>query len=118
MNDSSPDRLPGASRENPEKRSEAVNHPSHYGGDTPYEAIKVIEAWQLGFHLGNVLKYIRRAEHKDNRIQNLQKARWYLERYISGLEAAVPTPEPTATKDGGVRSAHPEDSHAAPEVQE
>jgi len=41
--------------------SEAVNHPPHYGGDTTYEAIKVIEAWNLGFRLGNVLKYIRRA---------------------------------------------------------
>ena len=60
-----------------------VDHPAHYGGDTTYEAIKVIEAWKLGFHLGNVLKYICRAEKKDNRIQNLEKALWYLERAIA-----------------------------------
>lgn len=39
---------------------EEVNHPAHYGGDTVYEAIKVIEAWDLGFCLGNVIKYICR----------------------------------------------------------
>ena len=37
----------------------AVEHPAHYGGaDNPYEAIKVIEAWGLGFCLGNTIKYI------------------------------------------------------------
>lgn len=41
-----------------------VNHPAHYGGDTTYEAIKVIEAWRLDFHLGNALKYICRAGKK------------------------------------------------------
>lgn len=65
--------------------SEAVNHPAHYGGDTTYECIKVIEAWKLDFHLGNVLKYIMRAEHKDNQLMNLQKARWYLDRKIAAL---------------------------------
>lgn len=46
--------------------SDNVNHPSHYGGeDNPYEAIKVIEAWNLGFCLGNAVKYISRAGKKD-----------------------------------------------------
>lgn len=62
-----------------------VNHPIHYGGDTTYEAIKVIEAWGLGFHLGNAVKYICRADKKDNAIQNLEKARWYLDREIQRL---------------------------------
>lgn len=45
---------------------EAVNSPAHYGGaDNPYEAIKVIEAWDLGFCLGNTVKYIARAGKKD-----------------------------------------------------
>jgi hypothetical protein len=45
--------------------AEAVNHPAHYGGaDNPYEAIKVIEAWSLGFCLGNTVKYISRAGKK------------------------------------------------------
>ncbi len=67
---------------------ESVNHPSHYGGDTAYEAIKVIEAWDLGFHLGNTLKYISRAGRKipQAKLEDLQKARWYLDRYIKHLE--------------------------------
>ena len=66
---------------------ESVNHPEHYGGENnQYEAIKVIEAWNLGFHLGNVVKYISRAGKKDNVIQELKKAKWYLERKIEQLE--------------------------------
>jgi len=68
--------------------SEAVDHPAHYGGDTVYEAIKVIEAWGLTFHLGNALKYICRAGKKTERIEDLQKARWYIEREISLLQTA------------------------------
>lgn len=65
--------------------NEQVNHPSHYGGDTVYEAIKVIEAWNLGFHLGNSVKYIARADHKGSKIEDLKKARWYLDREIERL---------------------------------
>ena len=47
---------------------EMVNNPLHYGGaDNPYEAIKVIEAWDLDFHLGNTVKYISRAGKKETR---------------------------------------------------
>ncbi|MBA1141711.1 DUF3310 domain-containing protein [Mesorhizobium neociceri] len=68
-------------------QAEAVNHPAHYGGaDNPYEAIKVIEAWGLGFCLGNTVKYISRAGKKDAVVQDLKKARWYLDREISNLE--------------------------------
>jgi hypothetical protein len=60
-----------------------VIHPTHYGGkDNPYEAIKVIEAWEVGFNLGNTLKYISRAGKKDNIIQDLEKALFYLDREI------------------------------------
>ncbi len=73
----------------------AVENPLHYGGaDNPYEAIKVIEAWALGFCLGNVVKYIARADHKGNRVQDLQKAAWYLNREIEqekALEAFLAT---------------------------
>lgn len=65
----------------------AVGHPPHYGGaDDPYEAIKVIEAWGLGFCLGNTVKYISRAGKKGDRLEDLQKARWYLEREIKREE--------------------------------
>lgn len=67
--------------------SEAVNHPAHYGGaDNPYEAIKVIEAWGLGFCLGNTVKYIARAGKKGATVQDLKKARWYLDREIKALD--------------------------------
>lgn len=62
--------------------TESVNHPSHYGGaDNPYEAIKVIEAWQLGFCDGNVVKYISRWRDKGG-VDDLRKAAWYLDRFI------------------------------------
>lgn len=65
-----------------------VNHPAHYGGDTVYEVIKVIEAWGLGFHLGNTVKYVGRAGKKDpvKKLEDLEKAAWYLNRYIETLK--------------------------------
>lgn len=65
---------------------ERVDHPAHYGGkDNLYEAIKVIEAWGLGFCLGNTVKYLSRAGKKDgvSDVEDLEKARWYLDREIS-----------------------------------
>lgn len=65
--------------------AEKVNHPSYYGGENnPYEAIKVIEAWDLGFCLGNTIRYISRAGKKDpeKEFEDLQKAAWYLNHYI------------------------------------
>lgn len=72
------------------QKHEAVDHPAHYGGkDDPYEAIKVIEAWNLGFHLGNTVKYISRAGKKDHAktLEDLKKSRWYLDRKISQMES-------------------------------
>jgi hypothetical protein len=58
-----------------------VNHPAHYttGG---IETIDFIEAKHLNYNLGNVVKYITRADHKGKRVEDLQKAKWYLEREI------------------------------------
>jgi hypothetical protein len=68
--------------------TDAVNHPAHYGGeDNPYEVIKVIEAWNLSFHIGNAVKYIGRPG-KGNYLEDLKKARWYLNREIANLEGA------------------------------
>lgn len=64
-------------------KKESVNHPEHYGGDSTYEAIKVIEAHNLNFCLGNSIKYILRAGKKDNIIQDLEKAMWYIQREIN-----------------------------------
>jgi hypothetical protein len=68
-------------------KNEAVEHPDHYGGkDNPYEVIKVIEAWDLGFHLSSVLKYIGRPA-KGKYLEDLKKARWFLDRKIKLEEA-------------------------------
>lgn len=72
--------------------SSKVNNPTYYGGkDNPYEAIKVIEAWGLGFCLGNVVKYVSRAGKKDplKYKEDLEKAKWYLEREIERTKTAA-----------------------------
>lgn len=65
----------------PEPTSDNVNHPAHYktGG---IETIDFIEAKNLNYHLGNVVKYVTRADHKGDRLENLKKAQWYLNREI------------------------------------
>lgn len=68
-----------------------VHHPAHYGGaDSPYEAIKVIEAQGIGneFCLGNCLKYLLRAGKKTKSpLEDYKKAKWYLERLITNIES-------------------------------
>lgn len=68
-------------------KNDAVNHPSHYT-DGGIETIDFIEAKKLPYHLGNAVKYISRAGKKDQNktIEDLQKAAWYIERYIKVLE--------------------------------
>jgi hypothetical protein len=64
---------------------EKVNHPAHYRPGT-YEAINVIEAWGLGFCLGNAVKYIARHNLKGSALEDLKKARWYIDRAVAALE--------------------------------
>ena len=63
---------------------DAVNHPAHYktGG---IETIDFIEAKKLNYNLGNVVKYVTRADHKGNRKQDLEKALWYLKRELGAV---------------------------------
>ena len=70
--------------------NDAVNHPSHYT-DGGIETIDFIEAKKLPYHLGNAVKYISRAGKKDQNktIEDLQKAVWYIERYIKVLEGEI-----------------------------
>ena len=66
-------------------QSDDINHPSHYTqGDI--EVIDYIEDKKLGYRLGNVVKYVSRAGHKDDAIKDLKKARWYLNREIAKRE--------------------------------
>jgi len=69
------------------ERGDPVNHPSHYTFGS-IEVIDAIEDWELPYHLGNVVKYVARAGRKDQAktIEDLKKARWYLDRYIEQLE--------------------------------
>lgn len=70
--------------------NDVVNHPAHYNVKG-IEAIDVIEAYGLGFHLGNAVKYILRAGRKDMGDTDLRKARWYLDRRIEGKKEPRPT---------------------------
>ena len=65
-------------------KADMVNHPPHYkaGG---IETIDFIEAKNLGYNLGNVVKYVSRADLKGNKLEDLQKAKWYLERAIANI---------------------------------
>ena len=78
------------------KNYETVHHPSHYGGDTIYETVKVIEAWGVGkrsetagFNIGTVLKHISRAGLKPDSdyLEDLRKAKWYLQHEIDKEKA-------------------------------
>ena len=61
---------------------EMVNHPDHYQGNK-FEVIDIIEDYELGFSLGNAIKYILRSDKKGARKQDLQKAIWYIQREIN-----------------------------------
>ena len=65
--------------------SDNVNNPTHYNTGT-IEVITVIEDWKLNFNLGNAIKYIGRCEHKNNKIEDIKKAIWYLERELKNNE--------------------------------
>ena len=65
-----------------------VNHPSHYTEGRKYETIDVIDDWELSYRLGNCVKYVSRAGRKNDALEDLRKARWYLDREIKALEGA------------------------------
>ncbi len=71
------------------KTSDPVNSPSHYS-DGKIEPIEFIEDKNLGFCLGNAVKYIARAGKKDptKEVEDLKKARWYIDRRIYEIESA------------------------------
>lgn len=70
-----------------EERKETVNHPDHYNSKG-IEVIDVIRAFDLSFSLGNVVKYVTRAgkKHKDTYLEDLKKAKWYLDEEIRHVE--------------------------------
>lgn len=62
-----------------------VNHPAHYTMGR-IEVIEAIEEWGLGYHLGNVVKYVARADRKGKPVEDIRKAMWYLERELARRE--------------------------------
>ena len=75
------------------KNHDPVNHPSHYQTGAGFEVMDIIEAYDLGFCDGNVIKYVLRWKNKDG-LQDLNKALWYLNRMI-----AVETKKQKATTE-------------------
>ena len=68
-------------------QEDVVNKPKHY--NVGLEPIEAIESWKLGYNLGNVIKYVARADHKGKRLEDLKKARWYLDREINKNESNI-----------------------------
>ena len=67
-----------------EEANKNVSHPNHY--NQGIEAIDIIESWDLNFSLGNAIKYILRSPYKGKQIEDLEKARWYIDREINRLK--------------------------------
>ena len=61
-----------------------VDHPPHYNHGE-YETLDVIEDWNLDFHCGSAVKYISRHKHKGQPKKDIEKAIWYLQRYLERL---------------------------------
>lgn len=72
---------------------DTVNHPPHYNAGK-IECIEFLEDQQLGFHLGNAVKYIVRAGKKDRAkaVEDLEKAIWYIRRHVAVLKGNPPRP--------------------------
>jgi hypothetical protein len=69
-------------------REETVDHPRHYNQGR-IEVIDAIEDWKLNFCEGNVVKYVARHRHKGAPLDDLKKAKWYLDRLIDNLENSL-----------------------------
>ena len=66
------------------EEKEMVDHPSHY--NQGIETIEYIESWSMNFNTGNVIKYVTRAGYKNNQLEDMKKAMWYLQREIDRIE--------------------------------
>ena len=66
------------------EEKEMEDHPSHY--NQGIETIEYIESWSMNFNTGNVIKYVTRAGYKNNQLEDLKKAMWYLQREIDRIE--------------------------------
>lgn len=72
----------------PAPAADPVNHPPHYKANG-MEAIDVIEAFKLNYRVGNAAKYLLRHMQKGNALEDLKKARWYIDREIAACETTA-----------------------------
>ncbi len=68
------------------KAQDLINKPNHYTAGS-IEVLDFIEAWDLDFCAGNVIKYVSRSPYKGSELQDLKKAKFYIERIIQKLES-------------------------------
>ena len=70
--------------------SDNINQPKHYNinwkGEQTIETFDYIKSWRMGYAEGNVIKYVSRHKYKGKALQDLKKARWYLDKLIEELE--------------------------------
>lgn len=70
----------------PHEKIDMVNQPPHYKSKGGIQSIEVIESFELGFNLGNAVKYVLRCNKKGNKKQDIEKAIWYLKRELSNFQ--------------------------------
>ena len=78
------DKEPEFTREQSSSKKEAVDHPDHY--NKGIEVIDYIDSWDFNFTVGNIIKYVSRHKHKAKPLEDLEKAKWYLDRLIKKYE--------------------------------
>lgn len=80
--------------------SDKINHPRHYTAGS-IEVYDFIEAWNLDFTIGNVVKYVTRAPYKGTQLEDLKKAKWYLEKAIEKEENRIAAKVTASLTNGG-----------------
>ena len=72
---------------------DSINHPKHYNinwaGEQAIETYDYINSWKMGYAEGNIIKYVSRHKYKGKALQDLKKARWYLDKMIEEVEASA-----------------------------
>jgi len=68
-----------------DRSNESVDHPDHYQGQG-IEVIDIIDSFELDFYRGNIIKYILREDKKKNELEDLKKAKWYIDKLIQKME--------------------------------
>lgn len=80
--------------------TEMVSHPKHYDkGDSTYEPYKVIKAWNCNFNIGSAIKYLARYKNKWNAIEDLKKAKQYIDFEIESLKSEEEIAEPVIIRN-------------------